>query len=77
MYITTLKVYRPNSSFANNIQYASSGQNHLNRTGTSDVQEGFNDHRQFLITSMLEGQELGSDWARAPMLRYYKHFYPV
>lgn len=45
--------------------------------GSSDVQDGFDDHRHFLITSMLEGQELGSDWAKAPMLRYYKQYFPV
>jgi len=77
MYTTILKAFRLIYPYANDIQYVSSGKNYLNRTGTSEVQDGFDDHRQFFITSILEGQELGHDWARAPLLRYYKHYYPV
>ena len=55
----------------------SSEQNYLNRDGLSEVQDGFDDHREFLVTSMLEGQELGNCWAKAPMLNYFKQKFPV
>ena len=41
-----------------------------------DVQEAFHEHREFLITSMLECQE-GLDWAQTPMLNYYESKFSV
>ncbi|KAL9131829.1 MAG: hypothetical protein Q9217_000356 [Psora testacea] len=40
-----------------------------------DVREGFDEHREFLIASMLEGQE-GLNWRGTPMLRYFQLTFP-
>lgn len=36
----------------------------------------FHEHKDFLITSMLEGQD-GLDWTQAPILHYFKMTFPV
>jgi len=48
-------------------------------TYPADVEEAqaiFHEHREFLMTSMLEGQD-GLDWTQAPMLNYFKSKFPV
>ena len=50
--------------------------NPLRRMGADDAREGFHGHAQFIITSMLEGQEC-ADWGNSPYLRYYKAQFPV
>ena len=73
----SLQICKPIARDTNCVQWISSEQNYLGRDGPSEVQGGFDDHRCFLITSMLEGQELGSNWAKAPMLSYFKYKFSV
>ena len=45
----------------------------------ADVDEAraiFHEHREFLMTSMLEGQD-GLDWIDTPILAYFKSEFPV
>ena len=42
----------------------------------TDVREGFETHRHFLISSILEGQE-GIVWNEAPLLKYFAIRFPV
>lgn len=55
--------------------YLSHGKNYLRRVDTSEVCAAFHEHREFLITSMLEGQE-DLEWQGSPMLRYFKNKFP-
>lgn len=41
-----------------------------------EAQAAFHEHKDFLITSMLEGQD-GLDWMQTPMLNYFKLNFPV
>ena len=43
---------------------------------TDDICERFYHHRDFLIKSMLEGQE-GLEWKESPVLRHFKSKFPV
>ncbi|KAL9123356.1 MAG: hypothetical protein Q9187_000083 [Circinaria calcarea] len=45
------------------------------RASIDDVCEGFGQHREFLIRSMLEGQE-DLDWEASPILQYFKWRFP-
>ncbi|KAL9101152.1 MAG: hypothetical protein Q9163_003554 [Psora crenata] len=55
--------------------YLAIGRDPTRFTDTEDVREGFHDHREFLITSMLEGQER-LNWTDTPMLTYFKLHFP-
>ena len=57
------------------MQYLASGKS-MRLSDVDDVREAFHEHREFLITSMLECQE-GLDWAQTPMLNYYESKFPV
>lgn len=57
-------------------QFLTSPKNCLRRSSIDDVRDGFHIHREFLVASMLEGQE-GLDWSQNPMLQYYKKQFPV
>ena len=41
-----------------------------------DARNGFHEHRDFLIASMLEGQE-GLDWTGTPIMKYFQLHFPV
>ena len=56
-------------------QYLVSGKS-MRLMDLDDVREAFHEHRGFLITSMLEGQE-GLDWAQTPLLTYFNLNFPV
>ncbi|MCJ1467463.1 hypothetical protein MMC07_006088 [Pseudocyphellaria aurata] len=56
-------------------EYLCHGKNYLRRVDINDVCAAFHEHCEFLITSMLEGQE-GLDWQSSAVLRYFKSKYP-
>ena len=41
-----------------------------------DVREAFHQHREYIVTCMLEGQE-GLDWEKSAIFNYIKHKFPV
>jgi len=57
-------------------QYFAQGRDPARFADAEDVRDAFHDHRDFLITSMLEGQE-GIDWNDTPMLNYFQLKFPV
>ena len=65
-----------NDPWAETIQYLLQGKNYLCRADEDEVCEGFHEHSEFLITSMLEGQE-GLVWQNSPMFQYLKHKFMV
>lgn len=68
------------SMFMNNllrqIQFLVSRNNVRRRKSVDEVRVGYNSHREFMITSMLEGQG-GLDWQASPMLSYFKNISSV
>lgn len=58
------------------IQFLVSRNNVRGRKSVDEVRAGYNSHREFMITSMLEGQG-GLDWQASPMLSYFKNVSPV
>lgn len=55
--------------------YLHHGKSFGRRLDVDDVREGVHEHREFLISAMLDAQE-GSDWEHAPMYRYFKTKFP-
>lgn len=68
------------SMFMNNllrqIQFLVSRNNVRRRKSVDEVRVGYNSYREFMITSMLEGQG-GLGWQASPMLSYFKNISPV
>ena len=60
----------------NSLQYLSQAGNPARFSDIEDVREAFHEHRMFLITSMLEGQE-GVHWLNTPLFAYFKKNFPV
>ncbi|KAL8974726.1 MAG: hypothetical protein Q9197_001057 [Variospora fuerteventurae] len=56
--------------------FAGSGRDLKNSGDAEACTQKFHRHAQFLITSMLEGQD-NLDWQRSPFLRYFQHFFQV
>lgn len=73
-------VCRPYQSFLNPIakvvQYLAYKGTSVHFADIDDVREAFHSHREFLITSMIEGQD-GLDWADTPMWSYFKLMFSV
>ena len=66
---------------SSNVCFPTDGSQYLNsnncrRDDIDDVREGFHQHREFLIKSMLEGQE-GLDWESSPIFRHFKRTFRV
>lgn len=57
-------------------QFLVSRNNFCGRKSVHEVRVGYNSHREFMITSMLEGQG-GLDWQASPMLSYFENESPV
>ena len=55
--------------------YLHHGKSFARRIDVEDVRDGFHEHRQFLISSMLDVQDQES-WEQAPMYRYFKSNFP-
>ena len=73
---TYTSVPRDFIALLNPSKFLASPKNCLRRSSIDDVRDGFHSHCEFLIASMLEGQE-GLDWSQNPMLQYYKKQFPV
>ena len=73
---TYVRLLRPSSSVAEIMQYVGQGRGSNPLSDVDDVREAFHEHREFLITSMLDSQE-GLDWDQTPMLNYFKWKFPV
>lgn len=57
-------------------QYLDVGVDRARFIDSEDVKEGFHEHRHFLISSMIEGQE-GLDWTGSPFWNYFLLNFPV
>ena len=57
-------------------QYCAQSKNPSYPTDVDEAREIFHEHQEFLMTSMLEGQD-GLDWMQTPMLKYFKMQFPV
>ncbi|MCJ1348116.1 hypothetical protein MMC31_006347 [Peltigera leucophlebia] len=68
---------RGKGSYASSIftSFLASRSNFRRRQNFDEVRVGYSSHREFMITSMLEGQG-GLDWQTSPMLSYFKNESP-
>lgn len=66
----------PHDAVAEAMQYIGQGPGPQPLGDVDDVREAFHEHREFLITSMLEDQE-GLNWDQSPMLNYFTLTFPV
>lgn len=58
------------------LQYLASRKGNNCFNDIDDVRKSADEHRHFIITSMIEGQE-NLDWVDTPMMRYYESKFPV
>jgi hypothetical protein len=66
----------PSGSIAESLQYLANRGIYAHMTDVDDVCEAFQLHREFLVTSMIEGQD-GLDWTDTPIWNYFKLKFPV
>ena len=70
------KLFRRDEQFAELVKFLVSPDNFCGRKNVDEVHFGYITHREFMITSMLEGQG-GLDWQASPMLSYFENESPV
>ena len=65
------------NSYANVVfkDYFHHGKSFGRRLDIDDVREGFHEHREFLISAILDAQE-GDEWEQTPMYRFFKMKFP-
>lgn len=70
------KIFRRDDQFAELVKFLVSRNNLCGRKNVDEVRVGYNLYREFMITSMLEGQG-GLGWQASPMLLYFENESPV